>query len=92
MNFDKFTVKMQNALEEAVQKAESSQHSEVVPAHMILALLEQKDGVIRPLLEKLGVSPDSVKEAMEAIVAKLPRSYGGTQKTFSRAMARILGA
>lgn len=92
MNFDKFTVKMQNALEEAVQKAESSQHSEVVPAHMILALLEQKDGVIRPLLEKLGVSPDSVKEAMEAILAKLPRSYGGTQKTFSRAMARILGA
>lgn len=92
MNFDKFTVKMQNALEEAVQKAESSQHSEVVPAHMILALLEQKDGVIRPLLEKLGVSPDSVKEAMEAILAKLLRSYGGTQKTFSRAMARILGA
>ena len=92
MNFDKFTVKMQNALEEAVQKAESAQNSEVVPAHMILALLEQKDGVIRPLLEKLGVAPDSVKEAMESIVSKLPRSYGNTQKTFSRTMARILGA
>ncbi len=92
MNFDKFTVKMQNALEDAVQRAESAGHSEVVPAHMILALLEQKDGVIRPLLEKLGVSADNVREAMEAITAKLPKAYGGTQKTFSRAMARILGA
>ena len=92
MNFDKFTVKMQNALEDAVQRAESAGHSEVVPAHMILALLEQKDGVIRPLLEKLGVSSDSVREAMEAITNKLPKAFGSTQKTFSRAMARILGA
>ncbi len=92
MNFDKFTVKMQNALEDAVQRAESAGHSEVVPAHMMLALLEQKDGVIRPLLEKLGVSSDSVREAMEAITNKLPKAFGSTQKTFSRAMARILGA
>ncbi len=92
MNFDKFTVKMQNAIEEAVQKADSAGHSEVVPAHMILALLEQKDGVLRPLLEKLGVSAESVREAMEEVTRKLPKAYGGTQKTFSRSMARILGA
>ncbi len=92
MNFDKFTVKMQNALESAVQKAESAGHSEVAPAHMILALLEQKDGVLRPLLEKLGVSSDSVNEAMENVLKKMPKAFGGTQKTFSRSMARILGA
>ena len=92
MNFDKFTVKMQNAIEEAVQKAESAGHSEVAPAHMILALLEQKDGVLRPLFEKLGVSLESVQTAMEEILRKLPKAYGGTQKTFSRSMARILGA
>ena len=92
MNYDKFTVKMQNALEEAVQKAQNAGHSEVVPAHMILALLEQKDGVLRPLFEKLGVSSDAVREAMEKITSRLARAYGGTQTTFSRSMARILGA
>ncbi len=92
MNFDKFTVKMQNAIEEAVKTAENAGHSEVVPAHMILALLEQKDGVLRPLLEKLGVSAESVREAMEEVTRKLPKAFGSTQKTFSRSMARILGA
>ncbi len=92
MNFDKFTVKMQNALQEAVQKAETAGHSEVVPAHMMLALLEQKDGVLKPLFEKLGVSSDSVREAMEDVTKKLPKAYGGSQRTFSRSLARILGA
>ena len=92
MNYDKFTVKMQKALEEAVTKADQAGHSEVVPAHMILALIAQSDGVLRPLFEKLGVSPDSVKASMENILSKLPKSYGDTQKTFSRSMARILGA
>ena len=92
MNYDKFTVKMQKALEEAVTKADQAGHSEVVPAHMILALIAQSDGVLRPLFEKLGVSSDAVSSAMENILSKLPKSYGDTQKTFSRAMARILGA
>ena len=92
MNYDKFTVKMQKALEEAVTKADQAGHSEVVPAHMILALIAQSDGVLRPLFEKLGVSPDAVSSAMENILSKLPKSYRDTQKTFSRAMARILGA
>ena len=92
MNYDKFTVKMQKALEEAVTKADQAGHSEVVPAHMILALIAQSDGVLRPLFEKLGVSPEAVSSAMENILSKLPKSYGDTQKTFSRAMARILGA
>ncbi|MGN1163688.1 MAG: ATP-dependent Clp protease ATP-binding subunit, partial [Candidatus Ornithospirochaeta sp.] len=91
MNYDKFTVKMQKALEEAVQKASQNGHSEVVPAHMLLALLEQSDGVLRPLFEKLGVSPDAVASSMDTILSKLPKSYGETQRTFSRAMARILG-
>ena len=92
MNYDKFTVKMQKALEEAVSRADQSGHSEVVPAHMILSLLSQRDGVLRPLFEKLGVSPDDVSSSMEEILSKLPKAYGDTQKTFSRAMARILNS
>ena len=92
MNYDKFTVKMQKALEAAIQTANENGHAEVVPAHMVLALLSQSDGVLRPLFEKLGVSPDAVASSMDAILKKLPKSYGDTQKTFSRSMGRILGA
>ena len=44
MNYDKFTVKLQSAIEEALSLAEQNQHSEVTPAHILIALTEQKDG------------------------------------------------
>ena len=92
MNFDKFTLKLQSAIEEAAQKASSEKHSEVTPAHIIIALTEQKDGVLRPLFEKLGVQPDAVITAMEKILSSLPKLYGDAQVSFSRSAARILGS
>lgn len=92
MNFDKFTIKMQSAIEDAVALAEKNQHSEVTPAHIIISLTEQKDGVLRPLFEKLGVSPDSVIQSMEGVLSTLSKAYGDVQRTFSRSSARILNA
>ncbi len=92
MNFDKFTVKLQGAMEDSVKLASEEQHSEVCPAHILIALTEQKDGVLRPLFEKLGVSPDEVISRMRDILARLPKAYGDMQRTFSRSAARILNA
>ena len=92
MNFDKFTLKLQSAIEEAAQKASSEKHSEVTPAHIIKALTEQKDGVLRPLFEKLGVSPDAVIQSMDRILSSLPKLYGDAQVSFSRSAGRILGS
>ena len=92
MNFDKFTVKMQSAIEDAVSLAEKNQHAEVTPAHIIIGLTEQQDGVLRPLFEKLGVSPDSVVKSMEGVLSTLSKAYGDVQRTFSRSSARILNA
>ena len=92
MNFDKFTLKLQSAIEEAAGEAQREKHSEVTPAHIIKALTEQKDGVLRPLFEKLGVSPDSVIQSMDKILAGLPKLYGDAQVSFSRSAARILSA
>lgn len=92
MNYDKFTLKLQSAIEEAAQKATTEKHSEVTPAHIIIALTEQKDGVLRPLFEKLGVQPEAVVSAMEKILATLPKLYGDAQVSFSRSAARILGS
>ena len=92
MNFDKFTLKLQSAIEDAVKLAEQEQHTEVVPAHIIIALTEQADGVLRPLFEKLGVSPDEVVSRMKDVLSRLPKTYGEAQRTFSRSAARILNA
>ena len=92
MNYDKFTLKLQSAIEEAAQRATSEKHSEVTPAHIIIALTEQKDGVLRPMFEKLGVQPDSVVAAMERILSSLPKLYGDALVSFSRSAARILGS
>ncbi len=92
MNYDKFTLKLQSAIEEAAQKASAEKHSEVTPAHIIIALTEQKDGVLRPLFEKLGVQPEAVISSMEKILSSLPKLYGDAQVSFSRSAARILGS
>ena len=92
MNYDKFTLKLQSAIEEAAGKASQEKHSEVTPAHIIVALTEQKDGVLRPLFEKLGVQPEAVIASMERILSSLPKLYGDAQVTFSRSAARILAS
>ena len=92
MNYDKLTHQLQSAIEEAAQHASSERPAEVTPAHIIKALTGQKDGVLRPLFEKLGVSPEAVTEAMDKILAGLPKLYGDAQVSFSRSAARILSS
>ena len=92
MNYEKFTLKLQSAIESAVKLAENNQHTEVTPAHILIALTEDREGVLYPLFQKLGVSPERVIAEMEAIISRLPKAYGDSQRTFSRSAARILNA
>ena len=84
MDFNKFTIKMQEAVERANQFAGEENHSELTSAHILIALLDQKEGVIRPLLEKLGVSVQSVDDAMRKVLASLPKAYGSVQRSLSQ--------
>ena len=84
MDLNKFTIKMQEAVERANQFAGEEGHSELTSAHILIALLDQKEGVIRPLLEKLGISVQSVTSAMRDVLAKLPKAYGNVQRSLSQ--------
>ena len=84
MDFNKFTIKMQEAIERANQFAGEENHSELTSAHILIALLDQKEGVIRPLLEKLGVSVQSVDDAMRKVLSSLPKAYGSVQRSLSQ--------
>ena len=62
MRVDKFTQKMQEAVQASQDVASELNQREMTNDHFLLALLDQAEGITRPLLEKLGVPTDSLKE------------------------------
>ena len=90
MRFDKLTIKTQEALQEAQSQASTRGHAELVPAHLLLALLRQPEGLTLPLLQKLGLSAEPLAEALEKALASLPRVSRGAQPQLSRAASRVL--
>ena len=77
MDFSKFTLKAQEALQAAQSLAGESGNPEIAPAHLLLALLDQEEGLALPVLRKLGVSPEELKQAARAEIDRLPRVQGG---------------
>ncbi|MFZ4765299.1 MAG: ATP-dependent chaperone ClpB, partial [Roseimicrobium sp.] len=77
MNPARTTVKMQEALASGQSIAGRYGHAEVKPSHVFLALLEQSEGVTRPLLEKVGADVAVLTSAVEAHLAKQPKVTGG---------------
>jgi ATP-dependent Clp protease ATP-binding subunit ClpB len=77
MRLDKFTVKAQEALQAAQSLADQRGHQTLEPEHLLLALLQQREGVVSPVLGKLGVRADALQQQLEAEVAKIPQVRGG---------------
>ncbi len=87
---DKMTVKVQEALEEAASLAREHNHNAVEIPHLLLSLMEQEDGVIPPLLNRLGVNRERLLDETEALVKGLPRVYGdNVQVTLSPATVSL---
>ena len=76
MRIDRFTQKMQEALQSAQDIASRTQSPELGNEHFLLALLDQGEGVTRPLLEKIGVSPDALRSRLETDLARRPKVSG----------------
>ncbi len=76
MRLDKFTQRSQEALEEATQLATRYQHPETDPEHLLLALLEQPDGTVAPLLRQTEVDVDKVRARLTADLESRPRQQG----------------
>lgn len=76
MRTDKLTIKAQEALSDAQNLALESEHQQVEPEHLLSALLAQKEGVVTPLLQKLGVNPALLQKEVRVVLDKLPRVKG----------------
>jgi len=76
VRFDKFTVKAQEAVQNAQQLAESKGHRSLVPLHLLKALVEETDGIVRPLLQKIGVNVKQLSSLIDSELKRLPSSTG----------------
>ena len=91
IKWDKFTVKSQEALQAAQSLATENGNPEVLPLHLMAALLEDKEGVVLPVLEKLGVPVQQLLANTNAAISKLPKVQGSTAQPVSgNALTKVL--
>src|SRR5207244_3355043 len=76
MRIDRFTQKMQEALQAAQDVASQFNHQEIANEHFLSALLDQSDGITQPLLEKIGVPANQLRERLAAEFERRPKVHG----------------
>src|SRR4051812_29983573 len=90
IRFDKFTLKGQEALQTAQSHAQEKNNPQVMPEHLLWALIEQKDGVVLPILQKLGTNLQTLAQDLAAAVTKLPKVEGQQEIFMSPSLNRTL--
>ncbi|HEX5708023.1 MAG TPA: ATP-dependent chaperone ClpB [Pyrinomonadaceae bacterium] len=91
MRLDRFTLRGQEAVQSAIEAAERNQNQQVEPEHLLLAMLEQPEGVVRPTLGKIGANVQVVLNDVQAAIGRLPKVQGG-QQYFSPRLSQIFTA
>jgi len=92
MRLDKLTIKAQEAIAEAQQLAQSRSHQQLLPEHVLLALLDQPEGFVKPLLEKVGVSISSLRQGLDEALTRVPAVSGQFQLHASPRLGQMLQA
>src|SRR5258708_3107081 len=90
IKWEKLTVKSQEAVQGASEHAAANGNPEVLPLHLMAALLEDREGVVIPVLEKIGVPVEQLLSGVNAAIAKLPKVQGGGQAGMSAALQKVL--
>src|SRR5256714_6057485 len=88
MRLDKFTLRGQEAIQSAIEVAERNQHQEVQPEHVLFSMLEQAEGIVRPVLGKLGANVQVVLNDVQAAIGRFPKVQGG-QQYFSPRLSQV---
>jgi ATP-dependent Clp protease ATP-binding subunit ClpB len=91
IRWDKFTLKAQEAVQRANELASEHGNPEVLPVHLLAALVEDKEGIVPPVLEKIGIGPQAVLSDLYREIERLPKVSGGAaQATLSQAANQLL--
>ena len=93
MRLDRLTLKSRDAVQSAQEIARNLDHQEIRPEHLLLALLQQEDGVAVPIIQRLGANVTALKNALEDELEKSSKVYGkGGQTYLSRSLEDIFDA
>ncbi|MGA9997676.1 MAG: ATP-dependent chaperone ClpB [Pyrinomonadaceae bacterium] len=92
MRLDKYTLRGQEAIQSAIEAAERNQNQQVEPEHLLFAMLEQPEGIVRPVLGKLGANVQVILNDVNAAIARFPRVQGAPQQYFSPRLSQIFTA
>ena len=90
MNYENFTIKTQEALQEASSIALKNDNSEIGTEHVLMALLEQQDGFITPIVERVGVSSFDLINKCLNLIKENPMVSGNANVYFSQTMQKVL--
>jgi len=92
MNINKYTEKAQEAILAAQQLADREGNPEIVPEHLLLTLIEQREGIVPEIIRKMNADPTAVATAIRAELNKLPRAEGGSQPGLSARVRKVTDA
>jgi ATP-dependent Clp protease ATP-binding subunit ClpB len=91
MQLDRFTIKSQEALQAAIRLAADRRNTETAPEHLLLALLEQQEGIVAPVLRKVGADPGAIRSAVGGALDRLPTiTAGAREPATSRELLDVL--
>jgi ATP-dependent Clp protease ATP-binding subunit ClpB len=91
IRWDKFTLKAQEAVQRANELASEHGNPELLPLHLLAALLEDKEGIVPPVLEKIGIGPQAVLNGIYEAIERLPKISGAAaQASLSQAANQLL--
>src|ERR1700730_16579536 len=92
IRWDKFTVKAQEAVQRASSLASEHGNPELMPVHLLAALVEDKEGIVPPVLEKIGIGPQAVLHDAYGVIDSLPKVSGSaSQEKNSISALHLLG-
>jgi ATP-dependent Clp protease ATP-binding subunit ClpB len=90
MDLEKLTLKSQEAVSAAQQIAAQRSHQAVEPEHLLYALLSDPEGVVFPVVQKLGITPGTLRDRVAALIDRLPKVYTAEETRFgSPALVRV---
>jgi len=90
LRFEKMTVKAQEAVQSAQEVAARHENQQIEPIHLLAALVAQSDGVVPPLLARLGIHTEALGQEIERQIARLPKVEGFAQQHAGRALDDVL--
>ena len=87
---NRWTLKVQEAFNEAISLARARNNPELTPHHLLAAMLGQEGTLVLPVLERVGVAPLSLRNKVDDALDKLPKAYGGGEAQMSRTLRDAL--